>query len=90
MTPLSPRSIFSEERHFGVHDAAVKALRARALELMSKVARSQRVGNPSAEARYLAEARMLQTAASWLATAGAKSESKRPITPSVPDRAIAA
>lgn len=90
MTTRSQQSIFSEGRHFGVHDAAVKALRARALELMSKVARSQRVGNPTAEARYLKEVRMLQTAAAWLAGAGAKSEAKTPVTRLASDCAMSA
>lgn len=68
MPASTERSIFSEKRHFGQHDAAIKALRARALELMSKVVRAQGVSNPTAEARYLAEAKMLQTAAAWLSS----------------------
>lgn len=64
----SPRSIFSVERNFGPHDAAIKELRARALQLMDKVARGAKRGAPAAHARFLDEARALQRAAAWLAT----------------------
>lgn len=67
MPPPPPRSIFSIERNFGQHDAAIKELRARALHLMDKVARGTKRGAPAAHARFLEEARALQRAAAWLA-----------------------
>lgn len=68
MIPLPSRSIFSEERHFGEHDAAVKVLRLRALELMQKVANAKKHASPTTQERYLQEARTLQRAAAFLAS----------------------
>lgn len=63
-----PRSIFSEQRNFGEHDAAIKALRQRAFEIMQKVAMAKKNASPSTQARHLAEVKALQSAASFLAS----------------------
>lgn len=67
MTPTI-RSIFSVQRHFGQHDEAIKVLRARALELMDKVASANKRASPSTMSRYLEEARTLQRAAAFLSS----------------------
>ncbi len=63
-----PRSIFSEKRNFGEHDAAIKALRQRAFEIMQKVAMAKKNASPATQVRQLAEVKALQGAASYLAS----------------------
>lgn len=72
-----PRSIFSEKRHFGEHDAAIKALRLRALELIQKVAKAKKNASPSTQARHLEEIKSLQRAAAWLASLKCPSVSRK-------------
>jgi len=72
-----PRSIFSEKRHFGEHDAAIKALRLRAYEIMQKVAKAKKNASPSTQARQLDEIKALQRAAAWLASLNCPSVSRK-------------
>lgn len=73
---MIPQSIFSENRNFGEHDAAIKALRQRAFELMHKVSKAKRHVSPSAQARRLDEIKTLQRAAAYLASLKSPSVSR--------------
>ena len=65
---ISSQSIFSEKRSYVEHDAAIKALRLRAAELIQKVATAHKRASPATQSRRLAVVRALQSAAAYLAS----------------------